>query len=270
MADFLITLFLGPLGVHKFIKGEHVLGFVYLFTFGLFGIGWIIDVISAYNAMVGDVTPAAQIATETPDVTLSLNTSSSRQFVSKPTIKNVSLTGYHTIHAITDTKPNTLYALQKLCFPETKKGSVSGNQILAGCDSILSQCKRIIDDCKELINNTDNPKTFFDRYSLLICTYEQMAEYETYIEIYGYQPLESLEYYYNSMDAYQKKLIDWRYNKAIIKADSLKTESGKKNQYIKAYSELQFYENEMSPLVQEYLKKKFSKKIPVVSIESNS
>ena len=49
MADFLITLFLGPLGVHKFIKGEHVLGFVYLFTFGLFGIGWIIDVISAYN-----------------------------------------------------------------------------------------------------------------------------------------------------------------------------------------------------------------------------
>lgn len=47
MVDFLITLFLGYLGVHKFKQGKKGLGFLYLFTFGLFGIGWIVDVIVA-------------------------------------------------------------------------------------------------------------------------------------------------------------------------------------------------------------------------------
>lgn len=43
--EFLITLFGGLFGVHKFLKGDKVMGFLYLFTFGLFGIGWIVDLI---------------------------------------------------------------------------------------------------------------------------------------------------------------------------------------------------------------------------------
>lgn len=42
---FFLCLFLGILGVHKFYEGKVVLGIVYLFTGGLFGIGWIIDTI---------------------------------------------------------------------------------------------------------------------------------------------------------------------------------------------------------------------------------
>lgn len=41
--EFLITFFLGPFGVHKFMKGNIKLGLLYLFTLGLFGIGWIVD-----------------------------------------------------------------------------------------------------------------------------------------------------------------------------------------------------------------------------------
>lgn len=47
MVNLIVTIFLGPLGVHKFMQKKNGLGFLYLFTFGLFGIGWIIDVVIA-------------------------------------------------------------------------------------------------------------------------------------------------------------------------------------------------------------------------------
>lgn len=43
----LITIFLGPFGVHKFMDGKPGMGLLYLFTFGLFGLGWFVDVIAA-------------------------------------------------------------------------------------------------------------------------------------------------------------------------------------------------------------------------------
>lgn len=41
----IITMFLGMFGVHKFIDKKIGLGILYLFTCGLFGIGWIIDIV---------------------------------------------------------------------------------------------------------------------------------------------------------------------------------------------------------------------------------
>lgn len=43
--DFFLCFFLGPLGVHKFKERKIGMGILYLFTFGLFGIGWIFDTI---------------------------------------------------------------------------------------------------------------------------------------------------------------------------------------------------------------------------------
>ncbi len=43
---FLLCLFLGALGVHKFYEGKVGMGILYLFTVGLFGIGWFIDCIA--------------------------------------------------------------------------------------------------------------------------------------------------------------------------------------------------------------------------------
>lgn len=45
MGDLFITIFLGWAGVHKFIKKQTGMGILYLLTFGLFGIGWIIDIV---------------------------------------------------------------------------------------------------------------------------------------------------------------------------------------------------------------------------------
>jgi len=41
----LVTWFLGYLGIHRFIKSYWLSGFIWLCTGGLFGIGWIIDLI---------------------------------------------------------------------------------------------------------------------------------------------------------------------------------------------------------------------------------
>ena len=43
---FLLCLFLGYLGAHKFYEGKIGMGILYLFTVGLFGIGWFIDCIT--------------------------------------------------------------------------------------------------------------------------------------------------------------------------------------------------------------------------------
>lgn len=43
LIDFLICFFFGVFGLHKFKDRENFMGIVYLFTFGLFGIGWLID-----------------------------------------------------------------------------------------------------------------------------------------------------------------------------------------------------------------------------------
>ena len=41
--SFLLCLFLGPIGIHKFYEGKVLLGLLYMLTGGLFGIGWGID-----------------------------------------------------------------------------------------------------------------------------------------------------------------------------------------------------------------------------------
>lgn len=43
--SFFLCLFLGPLGAHKFYERKIGMGILYLFTLGLFGVGWIVDII---------------------------------------------------------------------------------------------------------------------------------------------------------------------------------------------------------------------------------
>lgn len=42
---YILCLFLGFLGVHKFYENKIGMGILYLLTGGLFGIGWLVDII---------------------------------------------------------------------------------------------------------------------------------------------------------------------------------------------------------------------------------
>lgn len=44
-AAFCLCLFLGMFGAHKFYEGKVLMGIIYLFTAGLCGIGWLVDLI---------------------------------------------------------------------------------------------------------------------------------------------------------------------------------------------------------------------------------
>ena len=44
-AALLITIFLGEIGVHRFMAGKTGTGIIWMLTFGCFGIGYIVDVV---------------------------------------------------------------------------------------------------------------------------------------------------------------------------------------------------------------------------------
>lgn len=45
LAAFLLCLFLGEFGIHRFYVGKIGTGILWLITFGFFGIGWIADLV---------------------------------------------------------------------------------------------------------------------------------------------------------------------------------------------------------------------------------
>lgn len=51
MGGLMIAIFTGWLGGYRFYKKQPIWGIIYLVSFGLLGIGWIFDIISAYKQM---------------------------------------------------------------------------------------------------------------------------------------------------------------------------------------------------------------------------
>lgn len=54
MITLILSIFLGYLGIHRFYVGKIGSGIVWMFTVGLFGIGWIYDIIKILSGTFTD------------------------------------------------------------------------------------------------------------------------------------------------------------------------------------------------------------------------
>lgn len=50
--NVLVVVFLGTLGIHKFIERKYGIGILYLCTLGIFGIGWLVDVVKSVRSLM--------------------------------------------------------------------------------------------------------------------------------------------------------------------------------------------------------------------------
>ena len=48
LVAYLLWFFFGYLGLHRFYLGRWVTGLIWLFTVGLFGVGWLFDAVWTY------------------------------------------------------------------------------------------------------------------------------------------------------------------------------------------------------------------------------
>ena len=44
-ADLLLAIFLGEFGIHRFYEGKIFTGILWFISAGLFGVGWVVDII---------------------------------------------------------------------------------------------------------------------------------------------------------------------------------------------------------------------------------
>ena len=48
LVNLILTIFLDPLvqGINRILRGKVIIGIIWIFTIGLFGIGWLVDIIT--------------------------------------------------------------------------------------------------------------------------------------------------------------------------------------------------------------------------------
>lgn len=248
MTMFLITLFLGFLGVHKFIRGETRLGWIYLFTCGLFGAGWIVDVFMAFFDMISSFTKKNKQSRPIS------------KYSKLATADNRLRNEYDNIRFTHATK-EIMLKLQELIIPGHSELIMSLKDLEKHGTHKIDRHAQIVDDCEQLINTTENAETFFSRYQLLLETLKILREFEPFFHFIGYLPSEKFDYFINEKQKYICLLVDRMYNRALIKGDSLKTEKGKLNQFIKAYDTIMNFEKQMTFETINYAKFKFSTKL---------
>lgn len=97
----LFAVFLGWCGGYRFYKKQFLLGIIYLFTFGLFGIGWIVDIILSAINCVSDTGSLEVEASHSPNRVISYHRRFMLEDVHERCMLNPSLKRHEILSACT-------------------------------------------------------------------------------------------------------------------------------------------------------------------------
>lgn len=153
-----------------------------------------------------------------------------------------------------------------VCEDNSEKLFMSAKQLEAATAQAVSDDMRIFDDCSNLLNKTANPSVFFHRLALAeekllhLCSLERYMEKMSSITM-NQKPSELYNLFIECKERYICDFIYKYYHTVKDKAETLKTERGKQNQYQKFYDSLQPYFNQISEKNMGYIEAMYQRKI---------
>ena len=149
---------------------------------------------------------------------------------------------------------------------KSEKLFMSAKQLEEATVQAVSDDMRIFDDCSDILNKTTNPTVFFPRLALAEEKLFHLCSLERYMEKTGritmnQKPSELYTLFLENKERYVCDFIYKYYWTVKDKAETLKTEKGKQNQYRKFYDSLQPYFNQISEKNMGYIEAMYQRKI---------
>lgn len=136
-------------------------------------------------------------------------------------------------------KNSNLLELQRIVLVDSPDRLIMSESQLMNAATVQAQNDmRIIKDCASLVSSTTKPDVFFSRLELLLKTSRHLMLFEPYLPFKGASPSAAYNEAVSKKDECVWQFIT-RYSAAVRdKADSMKTEKGKANQYQKYYDSM--------------------------------
>ena len=137
---------------------------------------------------------------------------------------------------------------------EAREKQELANRMREQAKAQSSQWLKIVNDCVELVNTTKSPSVFFPRYNLMLEHLENLAGLECTGIFNNSKELPSvaLSRVENQFPAATQDFIDRSYAAAKAKADTLKTDRGRKAAIARYFEEMDEYIVYMAPVSIDY------------------
>lgn len=121
-----------------------------------------------------------------------------------------------------------------------------GSKKKAAAEMMAPQWMKILIESRDIVNRTTDPETFFSRYDTLKEKAAQLASISKYVKFKGTKPAGVLRMAVEQEQAAVRDLILRCFQKAVLGAEKVKTEKGKRSQVEKFQTSLEPYFFRMS------------------------
>lgn len=153
-------------------------------------------------------------------------------------------------------KKEDLLAMQKVVMENSPDRLVMTEKQLYAAARVQAQNDiRIINDSLAIISKTTKPDVFFSRLDVMQRQSGHLMLMEPYVEFSGASPAAAYHEFVTKKSEAIMIFLRRYYEAVNEKAEGMKTEKGKANQYIKFYDSLQAYYPQMSKENIEYIER---------------